>query len=141
HLSNVVQSVDISSDDEISKLLNKLSTMPARDNPFSKINTSYLFRNSSSDKFDSDELSERGYIIAPISNIPRKKERNSPYIFCSKDGQDYFLHFEHLKNGDWSEWCSLSIGQNVAFKPVDGVSRQNGKAISASEINLINQQG
>lgn len=141
HLSNVVQSVNISNDDEISKLLNKLSAMPARDNPFSKINTSYLFNNASSDKLDSDELSDRGYIVAPISNIPRKKERNSPYIFCSKEGQDYFLHFEHLKNGDWSEWCSLSIGQKVAFKPLDGINRQKGKAISASDINLLNQQG
>lgn len=140
HLSNVVQSVDISNDDEISKLLNKLSTMHARDNPFSRINTNYLFSNTSSDKFYSDDLSDRGYIIAPISNIPRKKERNSPYIFCCKDGQDYFLHFEHLKNGDWSEWCSLSIGQKIAFKPLDGSNRQKGKAISASDINLLNQQ-
>lgn len=140
HLSNVVQSVDISNDDEISKLLNKLSTMHARDNPFSRINTNYLFSNTSSDKFYSDDLSDRGYIIAPISNIPRKKERNSPYIFCCKDGQDYFLHFEHLKNGDWSEWCSLSIGQKIAFKPLDGGNRQKGKAINASDINLLNQQ-
>lgn len=140
HLSNVVQSVEISHDDEISKLLNKLSGMPARDNPFSKINTSYLFSNVSSDKLDSDELSDRGYVIAPISNIPKKKERNSPYIFCSKDGQDYFLHFEHLKNGDWSEWCSLNVGQKIAFKLLDGINRQKGKAINVSDINLLNQQ-
>lgn len=140
HLSNIVQFVDISHDDEITKLLNKLSTMPARDNPFSKVDTRYLFKNTTADKLDADDISDRGFVVAGISNIPKKKERNSPYIFCSKDGQDYFLHFESLKNGDWSEWCSLNIGQKVAFKVLDDVSRKRGKALNVADIYLLNQQ-
>lgn len=58
--------------------------MPARDNPFSKINTSYLFNNASSDKLDSDELSDRGYIVAPISNIPRKKRETRRIYSAAK---------------------------------------------------------
>lgn len=114
-----------------SNIIGKLQKINIEGNPFhSKVwRTVYCV-----DNYDDslDDYPEEGLISVKITNRPKD---SASYIFArDNEYTDYFLHFENLINGDWRDWCQLSIGMKLKVKP--DLGPMNGKAVNANEIYI-----
>lgn len=113
----------------IEDIIKKLTVLELKDNPFRNLpnNSTTNF-----DYVDEREFEASGLIEVKVTNRPKDK---ASFLF-SKDSshQDYFLHYDNFKNGNWRDWCQLSIGQRLNIIPSKEV--ENGKAINAKEIYL-----
>jgi tetratricopeptide (TPR) repeat protein len=115
----------------IEDIIEKFSVLELRENPFIKLSqNSPVLANY--DYADEKEFDAPGLIEVKVTNRPKDKAS----FFFAKDPsrQDYFLHYDNFKNGDWRDWCQLSIGQKLNIVPSDNV--KNGKSINAKEIYL-----
>lgn len=113
----------------IEELIKKFSTLDLKENPFRSLSqnstepTAYEYS-------EEKEGDVGGIIEVEITNRPKDK---ASFLF-SKDSahKDYFLHYDNFKNGNWRDWCQLSIGQRLHIVPSD--NHESGKAINAKEI-------
>jgi len=114
-------------------LIKKLSRIEIINNPFKSKSWKTLSKDYDIYESDDSNILLGGLFSVKITNRPKDK---ASFIFA-KDGfgQDYFLHFDNFKDGDWKDWCQLSIGMIL-----DIVAGDNGnepkKAINAKEIYL-----
>ena len=113
----------------IEDIIKKLSVLDLKENPFINLSNSST---TTFDYVDEREYEVSGLIEVKVTNRPKDK---ASFLF-SKDSshQDYFLHYDNFKNGNWRDWCQLSIGQRLNIVPSEEV--ENGKAINAKEIYL-----
>lgn len=119
----------------IEDIIRRFSVLELRDNPFKK-STQNPVGLASYDYSDEKESDVPGLIEVKVTNRPKDK---ASFLF-SKDSshKDYFLHYDNFKNGNWRDWCQLSIGQRLNIVPSDNI--ENGKAINAKEIYLENSE-
>jgi tetratricopeptide (TPR) repeat protein len=127
-ISQIIDSLDSVS------LIKKLSRLDIQSNPFKSKSWITLSKDCDIyEEVDDINMSVNGLLSVKITHRPKDK---ASYVFA-KDGfgQDYFLHYDNFKNGDWKDWCQFSIGMIL-----DIVAGENGnetnKAINAKEIYL-----
>lgn len=137
HINNITTYVKIGSDDEITKLIRRLSTVDMPKNPFISISIPKYAQSDLYNPIDEEYAIQKGLEIVQISNIPKSKDgKNSPlYIFAKKDNKDYYLRYEFLKNGGYAEWFNLKQGDSIAINPLK--NQPKGKSLLASEIYLL----
>ncbi|GAC09074.1 hypothetical protein GCHA_1112 [Paraglaciecola chathamensis S18K6] len=113
----------------IEDIIKEFSVLELKGNPFKNLPNNSA---ASFDYADEKEFDASGLIEVKVTNRPKDK---ASFLF-SKDSshQDYFLHYDNFKNGNWRDWCQLSIGQKLNIVPSE--NSDNGKAISAKEIYL-----
>jgi tetratricopeptide (TPR) repeat protein len=113
----------------IEGIVRKFSALDLKENPFKHLpnNLATNFEYSDEKEFDSS-----GLIEVKVTHRPKDK---ASFLF-SKDAshQDYFLHYDNFKDGNWRDWCQLSIGQKLKIVPSE--TANTGKAINAKEIYL-----
>jgi tetratricopeptide (TPR) repeat protein len=128
---NIVQ-INQSKGTEIQgQLIKKLSRIQIEKNPFKESNWSSL--TSIEMYLDESIYSPKGLLTVKISNRPKDK---ASFLFA-KDGfdKDYFLHFDNLKDGNWKDWCQLSVGTTLDI--VSGEENNSSdKAVNACEIYI-----
>lgn len=114
----------------IEELIKRFAVLELKNNPFKNQSSN----SNNYDYGDEKEFDSNGLVEVKVSHRPKDKVS---FLF-SKDSsnQDYFLHFENFKSGNWRDWCQLSIGQRLRIVPSEKV--ENGKAINAKEIYLEN---
>ncbi|MFB4257297.1 NB-ARC domain-containing protein [Escherichia fergusonii] len=137
HLNNITPYVKIGSDDEITKLIRRLSTIDMPKNPFTSFSIPKHAQSDLYNPIDEEYALQKGLEIVQISNIPKSKDgKDTPlYIFAKKDNIDYYLRYEFLKNGGYAEWFNLKQGDNIAIRPLK--EQPKGKSHLASEIYLL----
>lgn len=137
HLSNITAYVKIDGDDEITKLIRRLSNIETPKNPFTSFSIPKHAQSDLYNPIDEEYAIQKGLEIVQISNIPKSKDgKASPlYIFAKKDTKDYYLRYEFLKNGGYAEWFNLKQGDSVAIRPLK--EKPKGKSLLASEIYLL----
>ncbi|EOB3111710.1 NB-ARC domain-containing protein [Yersinia enterocolitica] len=134
HVNNVN---GFSDDDEILGLIKKLASLKVENNPFSRMDVKKFTKEKYFETLDSEDIISKGLIVVNVTNIPKKKEKHSPYIFASFGGEDYFLHFDALKNGDFNMWTRISVGSLLAVKPNEIALSKVGKARDVVEVHFI----
>lgn len=139
HINNITTYVKLTAEDEITSLVRQLSKMDNPQNPFNKIS---MPRNAQSDSYnpiDEEYAIQKGLVIVQVTNIPKGKDKDIPslFIFAREGNKDYYLRYEFLKNGGYSEWYNLKQGDNIAIKPLNSESSVRGKSEMASEIYLL----
>lgn len=137
HLNNITPYVKIGSDDEITKLIRRLSTIDMPKNPFTSFSIPKHAQSDLYNPIDEEYALQKGLEIVQISNIPKSKDgKDTPlYIFAKKDNIDYYLRYEFLKNGGYAEWFNLKQGDSIAIRPLK--EQPKGKSHLASEIYLL----
>lgn len=137
HLNNITTYVKIGGDDEITKLIRRLSNIEMPKNPFTSFSIAKYAQSDLYNPIDEEYAIQKGLEIVQISNIPKSKDgKESPlYIFAKKDNKDYYLRYEFLKNGGYAEWFNLRQGDSIAIKPLK--EQPKGKSLLASEIYLL----
>ncbi|WP_305370382.1 hypothetical protein [Photobacterium leiognathi] len=113
---------------DMSDLVRKLMKINLHENPFSKRNfDSY----ESTVDFD-DDNPNGGLIEVTVKFRPKSPS----FLFaCDLRNQEYFLHYDNFKDGEWRNWLQLSIGEKLNIVPEERGHRSN-KAINAKEIYL-----
>lgn len=117
--------------------LDKYNNLETLINKFSELNIpNNLFKNNIRSEEESQEILENDFLkdctIVEITNRPKDKTK---FLFArDKNGQDFFLHFECLKNATWKDWSQLTLNQNLYIK----YEKKNidERAIKANEIFL-----
>ena len=113
-------------------LISKFNEIPLKNSPFKDINK----RSAESSQFnfseEADKVNSYGLIEVKIKNRP--KDRATFLFACDVYFQDYFLHFDKLKDGKWKDWCHLEIGQTLNILPEE--DNIEGKAITAREVYI-----
>ncbi|PXY68721.1 NB-ARC domain-containing protein [Cronobacter sakazakii] len=137
HLNNITPYVKISADDEVTKLIRRLSSVDMPKNPFTSFSIPKHAQSDLYNPIDEEYALQKGLEIVQISNIPKPKDgkESSLYIFAKKDNTDYYLRYEYLKNGGYAEWFNLKQGDSIAIRPLK--ERSKGKSFLASEIYLL----
>lgn len=122
HIVEVIQSNQRSN---LDPLIKKLSLIELNGNPFKQNNWNILEEN-----ITEDLLIDEGLIMVKVSYRPRD---TASYIFAQDSfNKDYFLHFDNFKNGNWKDWCQLSIGTNLNIIAEENTNKT--KATNAKEI-------
>ncbi|HBC6428950.1 TPA: hypothetical protein KEW82_002831 [Citrobacter amalonaticus] len=137
HLNNITTYVKIGADDEVTKLIRRLSNIDLPKNPFTSISIPKHAQSDLYNPIDEEYALQKGLEIVQISNIPKSKDgKESPlYIFAKKGNKDYYLRYEYLKNGGYAEWFNLKQGDSIAIRPLK--EQPKGKSYLASEIYLL----
>lgn len=113
-------------------LISKFSEIPLKNSPFSE--TEAILDSSNNLGFSEDYSKNNSLGLIEVKVKNRTKE-NSTFIFASdENSNDYFLHYDNLKDGSWKSWCHLGIGQILVVVPED--STKSGKSILAKEIYI-----
>jgi len=124
--NNIFEIDQLDKNSDLSSLINRLIDLNIPDN---------IFKNNIAMKSNyeqSDEECWKDHISVMITNRPKDKVS---FLFAqNKEGETFFLHYEHLKNGSWKDWVQLSLNQSVYIKYEE--DPLPGKAIRASEIYL-----
>lgn len=137
HLNNITTYVKIDGDDEITKLIRKLSNVKMPKNPFTSFSIPKHVQSDLYNPIDEEYAIQKGLEIVQVSNIPKSKNGKEPplYIFAKKDNKDYYLRYEFLKNGGYAEWFNLKPGDNIAIRPLK--KQLQVGSLLASEIYLL----
>ena len=137
HLNNITSYVKIGGDDEITKLIRRLSSVEMPKNPFTSFSIPKHAQSDLYNPIDEEYAIQKGLEIVQISNIPKPKDgMESPmYIFAKKDNKNYYLRYEFLKNGGYAEWFNMKQGDSLAIRPLK--DQPKGKSLLASEIYLL----
>lgn len=114
--------------------ISKLSQINIINNPFKLKNwTSITGENSDYEYNENIETNQVGLISVQISNRPKEK---ASYLFArDNQRQDYFLHYDNFKDGNWRDWCQLSIGMRLDVLPDDNGSNST-QATNTKEIYM-----
>ncbi|MDC4717567.1 tetratricopeptide repeat protein [Acinetobacter baumannii] len=124
--NNIFEIDQLDKNTNLSLLLSKLIDLNIPNN---------IFKNNitiKSDEENSDDEFFRNYTMVKITNRPKDKVS---FLFAQdKTGQDFFLHYDNLKNGTWKDWVQLYLNQDLYIQYED--RSLDGKAIKASEIYL-----
>lgn len=124
--NNIFEIDQLDKNSDLSLLINKLIDLNIPNN---------IFKNNISVRSDyeqNDEECFKDHISVTITNRPKDKVS---FLFAqNKEGQAFFLHYDHLKNGSWKDWVQLSMNQSLYIKYEE--NSIPGKAIRATEIYL-----
>lgn len=127
---NIVEISQSNSSFDMNPLICKLAKVPIANNPFKGSSWNELSNDSSYDDFDDKEDKPEGLTRVRISNRPQE----ATFLFARDSySKDYFLHYKNFKDGEWKDWCQLSIGMSLDILP----EKENGdtnKATNAREI-------
>ncbi|MGE8544245.1 MAG: NB-ARC domain-containing protein [Acinetobacter johnsonii] len=134
--NNIFEIDQLDNNGYLNDLIKRLSELNIPENIFNQKLPieSYNFTPLNTDYVDKGyDLSDK--IAVKVSNRP--KERASFLFAKDIKGEDYFLHFDNLKNGGWRNWCQISLGQDMFIKYESSVdSAIDGQALKASEVYL-----
>lgn len=128
--TNIFELSQLNSVYEMDDLLKKFQKLNLPNNPFRDtlgdvVDTPHYFT-------DDKPIEISGLISVQITNRPKDK---ASFLFCRDIvNQNYFLHFDNVKDGSWRDWCQLGIGQKLRIIADD--YHEDGKAINAKEIYL-----
>ncbi|BAP14564.1 hypothetical protein AS19_17130 [Alcanivorax sp. NBRC 101098] len=128
--------VDVARDEKNLRLnvfVDKLRNVEIKDNPFQGHNWK-AFSCSNDDFFhDDSDAVPVGLVGVKITNRPKEK---ASYMFAKdSNGNDYFLHYNNFKDGNWRVWCHISIGDSLNVV-ADATADTTGKATNAKEIYM-----
>lgn len=128
---------EISQTDEkldIDQLVGKLAQIKLRQNPFASESWKAISKSENYSFVDEKDDIPEGLITVRITNRPKEK---ASFLFA-KDGfgHDYFLHYDNFKDGNWRDWCQLSIDTSLNIV-ADERNDDPKKAINAKEIYQI----
>lgn len=113
-------------------LISRFNEIHLKNSPFSE--TDMRADNNISLGFSEDfsKSNNLGLVEVKVKNRPKE---NSTFIFAiDESNNDYFLHYDNLKNGNWKSWCQLGIGKILEVLPDD--NSKGGKSILAKEIYI-----
>ncbi len=130
---NIMETSSISNRD-VNALVESFKQIEIPDNPFrdSMWKTYTQFEDSSSDI----EIENQGYVGLIKVKITNRPKDRANYLFA-KDayGDDYFLHFDNVKDANWHKWINLSIGDKLNVVPESNADSSQ-KATDTREIYL-----
>lgn len=111
---------------DINSLMKSLERVELELNPFSENKWGKVGAND----YHEDIEPIGGLVTVAITNRPKDK---ASFLFARDAFQnDYFLHFDNFKDGNWRNWCQLSIGTKLDI--VIDESHNDNKAKNAKEI-------
>ena len=120
---------------DMSAIIQRLTYLQIKGNPFLEQKWQQSTKNYAYEQGKQKEKMSDGSLVAvTVTNRPRDIVN---YLFA-KDAsdQDYFLHYDKLKNGNWNAWTQISVGIDLQVV-ADNEGPPQGKAISTKEIYLI----
>lgn len=138
HLTNTIEHVNYSSDDFVISLIEKLSKIDIPENPFKKRFWTDICDGKNYEGIDINEIEQKNLRIITATRIPKGKN-NGPNTFLfgsDSKNEEFFLHFDQLKNGNWRNWATIKSGDKLAVKP-DQKPIKTNRASTVLEIYLV----
>lgn len=136
HLANTAEQVNYSTDDAVLSLIEKLSKVDISSNPFRGKFWSRIFERKVSGGLDLVEVEAKGLTLTSVTATPRGRNGQGSYMFSVDESrEEYFLRQDQLRNGGWSEWSLIGIGDKLAVLP-DRAST-SGRATEVSDIYIV----
>jgi len=136
HLANTAEQVNYATDDAVLSLVERLAKLEISPNPFRGKFWSRIFERKLVEGLDLAEVETRGLTLTSVTGTPKGRNGQSTYIFSIDDNsEEYFLRHDQLRNGGWSEWALIGIGDKLAVLP-DRTST-TGRATEVSDVYIV----
>ena len=141
YLVDIVDTSRSLTTDDVKSIANSLSEINLTKNPFKnrKFWRMYAVFNS----HNALELNEivKPHVLVSIKRIANNKKGGgrTNFLFAEDNTpEEYFIHFETVKNCNWSDWLTLQIGTKLAV--VDSCIESGKSAKTTKECYLVNAE-
>jgi hypothetical protein len=134
HLVDIVETTRNKDVNDIALIVSELIVIEIKENPFisRKIWKTYL-QSSFNDAVDITDIAESYQLVSVkrVATNPKGGKTNFLFAECANK-EEYFIHFNTLKNCDWSDWLKICEGTEIAVTNDEKVKGKTAKNVLTS---------